>query len=254
MTQSNSNELRVITYNTHKGFNAGNRQFVLPHIKEALIQAQADFVFLQEVQGEHRHHAKKHFNWPSSNHAAYLAEAHWPYHHYEKNAVYSLGHHGNAILSQYELTNCENINVSNISWASRSLLHATIQHPASSKTIHVICVHLGLTGFERRRQFFLLSKRIMESIPSDSPLIVAGDFNDWTLQAKKRFAHSFELHDAYHSLYHHHARTWPSWLPLLKMDRIFFRGLDLISCDRPTQEGWHRLSDHVPLIATFNVT
>jgi endonuclease/exonuclease/phosphatase family metal-dependent hydrolase len=49
--------LRVLSYNIHKGLGFGNRSFVLPAIREALLTCQADVVFLQEVVGQHDKHA-----------------------------------------------------------------------------------------------------------------------------------------------------------------------------------------------------
>ena len=47
--------LKVLTYNIHKGFNVGNQRFVLHQIRDALIAADADLLFLQEMQGKHGH-------------------------------------------------------------------------------------------------------------------------------------------------------------------------------------------------------
>ena len=43
--------LRVLTVNTHKGFTALNRRFILPELREAVRSTSADLVFLQEVVG-----------------------------------------------------------------------------------------------------------------------------------------------------------------------------------------------------------
>jgi len=53
------NRFTVLTYNIHKGFSSGNRHFVLHQIREALLAAHADVLFLQETQGEHRSASKK---------------------------------------------------------------------------------------------------------------------------------------------------------------------------------------------------
>jgi len=246
------NQLRILTYNTHKGFSANNRHFILHRLRDALRATDADVLFLQEMQGAHSHHQQTQSNWPDCSHSEFIAEDVWPFHTYGQNAVYSKGHHGNAILSKYPLSQCENINVSPVSWASRSLLHAVVTMP-NNQEIHIICIHFGLIGIERRRQFELLSKRIEQEVPSDSMLIVAGDFNDWTEQAQKRLANYFDLKEAYHTLHNRHARTWPAWLPMLKMDRIFYRGLTVTSCERPRYGAWHQLSDHAPLVATFEL-
>ena len=172
------NQLRVLTYNIHKGFNTGNRRFVLHQIREALVAADADLLFLQEMQGEHRHREETVNDWPDSSHFEFLADGGWPYYAYGKNAIYNAGHHGNAILSRYPLESWENINVSPYPWASRSLLHGIIRIPSSNKDVHIVCIHFGLIIAERRRQFTTLCDRIDSHVPQDAPLIVAGDFND----------------------------------------------------------------------------
>lgn len=247
------NQLRILTYNIHKGFSAGNRQFILHQLRDALTETNADILFLQEIQGEHTKHAETHQNWPKCSHSEFLAQDVWPHIAYAKNAVYNVGHHGNAILSKYALQSWENINVSPYEKASRSLLHGVIKLPHLDKELHVICIHLGLFGMERKKQFAILCKRIDEHVPHDSPLIVAGDFNDWYGQAEKQLAKQLDLKEAYHSLHNSHAKTWPAWLPILKMDRIYYRGLQATFCERPTDSLWNRLSDHTPLLATFEV-
>jgi len=52
--QQSDNTISLITYNIHKGFGVGKVRFLLPQMKTAIAQLNPDFVFLQEVQGEHR--------------------------------------------------------------------------------------------------------------------------------------------------------------------------------------------------------
>ncbi len=247
------NQLRILTYNLHKGFNTGNRQFTLHPIRDALVETNADIMLLQEIQGEHSKHGLIHDTWPEGLHSEFLAKDVWPHHAYGKNAIYEVGHHGNAILSKFPLVSWENINVSPFSWASRSLLHGEVQLPWSDEVLHIICIHLGLTGIERRKQFGLLCDRIQAHVPDNSPLIVAGDFNDWTGQAEKRLAQRLNLKEAYRTLHNRYARTWPSWMPMLKMDRIYYRGMEPTLCGRPPHSSWNQLSDHAPLIAAFDL-
>ena len=53
------NQLRILTYNLHKGFSATNRHFILHKMRDALIESDADIMFLQEIQGQHSGHQKK---------------------------------------------------------------------------------------------------------------------------------------------------------------------------------------------------
>ena len=61
--------LRVLTYNIHKGFNMSNQRFILHQIREALIHADADLLFLQEMQGKHDRHEKNIAQWPDQSEA-----------------------------------------------------------------------------------------------------------------------------------------------------------------------------------------
>jgi endonuclease/exonuclease/phosphatase family metal-dependent hydrolase len=245
--------LKVLTYNIHKGFNVGNRGFVLHQIREALIAADADLLFLQEMQGEHKRHAKKVEDWPDHSQFEFIAEGVWPFFAYGKNAIYNAGHHGNAILSKYPFERWENINVSPFPWASRSLLHGVIHLPQSNQDVHIVCIHFGLMGKERRLQIGKLCDRIDSHVPHDAPLIVAGDFNDWRGQAGRLFHDHLDLQEVFLQTHGRHARTFPVWLPFFQMDRIYYRGLIPVSCDRLTHSPWHMLSDHAPLAATFTL-
>jgi len=249
----NGKRLRILTYNIHKGFNAGNRHFVLHQIREALRTADADLLFLQEMQGEHRHREKKIANWPDRSQFEFIAEDLWPFYIYGKNAVYDAGHHGNAILSKHPFEGSENINVSPFPWASRSMLHGVVRIPQSARDVHIVCIHFGFLGKERRLQIGKLCERIDSHVPHDAPLIVAGDFNDWLGQAEHLFHEHLGLQEVFRKTHGRYARTFPSWLPLLQMDRIYYRGLTPVSCERLDRAPWYKLSDHAPLLASFSL-
>ncbi len=51
-------DIRIITWNIHKGFNFGNTRFVLHQIREMLHNVNADIVFLQEIHGSQKKHEK----------------------------------------------------------------------------------------------------------------------------------------------------------------------------------------------------
>jgi len=244
--------LKILTYNIHKGFSPGNRRFILDKIKSSLHSVDADIIFLQEIQGQHTGRSANIHNWPESTQFEFLADEIWPHHAYGKNAIYTEGHHGNAILSKFPFSHYENINVSYMRSASRSLLHGVINHPAMQAPLHVICVHLGLFSVERQRQLIKLAKRIEEFIPHNEALIIAGDFNDWQGRAEKHLRNELGLKEVFKSEHGKHARTFPAWLPLLPMDRIYVRGMNITQCDRLHDKHWAGLSDHLPLTAEFD--
>lgn len=245
--------LKILTYNIHKGFSVGNRRFVLHEIKESLRKVNADIVFLQEIQGEHIILQNKICDWPTDSQFEFLADQVWPHHAYGKNAIYKAGHHGNAILSKVPFVEWENINVSVMQSASRSLLHGTVEMGPARQRIHLICVHLGLFAMEREKQLSVLAKRIDSHVPRDEALIIAGDFNDWRGKAEKHLCHDLNLKEVFKSTTGKHARSFPAWMPTLPMDRIYSRGLKPLKCHRCTEAPWRKLSDHTPLIATFEL-
>ena len=244
-------QLKILTYNIHKGFNAGNRRFILHAIKDALRQINADILFLQEIQGAHHKHANKIVNWPDNTQFEFLADDIWPHHAYGKNAIYTKGHHGNAILSKYTFVDWENINVSFLKTASRSLLHGTLNIPHKNLKLHVICVHLGLFEHERKYQLTQLINRINSHIPHDEPLIIAGDFNDWRGLAEKTLSKILGVSETFKNINGKHAKTFPAWLPILPMDRVYSRGLEIISSHQLKGHPWKHLSDHLPLVTEF---
>lgn len=242
-------ELQVLTYNMHKGFNA-NRRFVLAEIRDAFEKADVDLIFLQEIQGEHRRRRGRIAAWPDTAQFEFLGHGMWPHWAYGKNAVYRAGHHGNAILSKYPFVSWENINVSAYRRASRSLLHAVVELPRNGEPIHVVCLHLALVSSERRRQLAVLSQFIDTHVPKDAPLIIAGDFNDWRGRAGHLMQVDHGLEDVFKTMTGRHARTFPAWLPVLPVDRIYYRGIRPQACSRLP---WRRLSDHAALHASFAV-
>ena len=263
--------LKVVTYNIHKGFSAGNRRFVLHDIRRALQQLDPDVLLLQEVHGDKAISGGRFDDWHNNCQFEFLADALWPHHAYGKNAVYQGGHHGNVILSKYPLTAWRNIDVSYMKKASRSLLHAQIEAPAENgaRRIHLVCVHLGLLGIERERQLRKLRRLIHTGIDASEALIVAGDFNDWRGRAKKHLHRNSGLNDglsdgletgpetgleeAFHSRNGRYARSYPARFPLLRMDRIYFRHLALQHSQVLQGPPWPQLSDHLPLLAEFSL-
>jgi endonuclease/exonuclease/phosphatase family metal-dependent hydrolase len=247
------NMIRVLTYNIHKGFNRHNRDFVLHKIKDHLKDAEIDVVLLQEIQGRHFHHETQISAWPDVSQFEFLADSIWPHFAYGKNAIYRKGHHGNAILSKFVIAEWNNLNLSRFQRASRSLLHGRIELPGSASPLHLLCVHLDLIGFERKRQIRELKRYIDSSIDTDDPVILAGDFNDWHGGFGRSLESQLGMREAFSQLNGKCAKTFPSHRPMLRMDRIYFRGVDLLDSYCLERQPWNELSDHLPLYARFAI-
>jgi endonuclease/exonuclease/phosphatase family metal-dependent hydrolase len=238
--------LRVLSYNIHKGFNSGNFKFVLREVRDTIQNVQADLVLLQEVLGHHRRHEKNIKNWPTSSQFEFLADKIWPHYAYGKNAVYNSGHHGNAILSKYPFTFWENIDISGNRLEKRGLLHGIIKVPGHGE-LHVICLHLALFEAWRKNQIDQLCERIRSHVPEGAPLVVAGDFNDWRQRAHEQLSESLGLTEVFLEANGSHARSFPSWLPILKLDRVYCRSLAIKEAICLTAGPWKKLSDHAAL-------
>ncbi len=239
--------MRVLTVNTHKGFTPFNRRFILPELRDAVRTTGADLVFLQEVLGLHHRHALRFMDWPEVPHYEFLADEMWPEFAYGRNAVYPSGHHGNALLSKYPIAEYENLDVSLSEAEKRGLLHCVLRLPQGVE-LHAVCVHFGLTEVHRRAQTQLLCERLQDRVPPDAPLVVAGDFNDWRLQAHLILAGDCGLREAFTELERQVPRTFPARWPLLPLDRVYLRNARVRRARVLSTRPWSHLSDHAPLV------
>lgn len=224
----------------------GNRTLVLQEIRKAIRATKADIVCLQEVVGANHRHAARMEQWIDAQ-FEFLADQVWDYKTYGKNAVYDHGHHGNAILSKVPFTHYANHDISVVPFSQRGVLHAVTE-----EGVHVLCAHFGLLSLERRYQMSRL-RELLESIPPQAPLVLAGDFNDWNRQVH-RALHRLGLHEAVQEATGVLQRTFPARFPMLRMDRIYYRNLSLVGAGCAEGLHWQTLSDHSPLCAEFQVS
>jgi len=262
--------LKIASYNIHKGVSAFGRQARIHHLKDAIATLDADLVFLQEVQGQHDLHARRHALWPQQAQHEFLAG---DSHHaaYGMNAVYNHGHHGNALLSRFPIHSQANHDVSDHAYEQRGILHAVVDHPAAP--IHCFVIHLGLFAASRRRQIAALIATIERDTPADAPLIIAGDFNDWNQRLSQDLYTALGVREAFdidashrhpaflpaslHRLWKpsrpNHARTFPAGLPWLCLDRVYLRGFEVSQARVLNGKPWTSLSDHVPISAELQL-
>jgi len=226
--------MRIVTYNVHKGFSLYNMRLVLDQIKTALVETQADILFLQEVRGTE-----------IETQFEFIADQVWSHYAYGKNAVYDAGHHGNAILSHYPIIKVENLDVSNNRFERRGILHAEVD--VEGRHLHLLCVHFDLRAIGRQKQLQKLIERILSEIDQNEPVILAGDFNDWGGHLTKPLSEHCGLKEVFCTNRGVHAKTFPAVFPFLCLDRIYVRGLtprdERVLLGMP----WRKLSDHSPL-------
>lgn len=233
--------LRLLTLNAQQGFGALRRRGLLPAIKEALRSSAADLVFLQEVGGDTEAEGRA-----AEEHYERLADQVWEQHAYGRNSIGGSGHQGNALLSRYPIAERRNVDVSVGTAEPRGLLHCVVGVPSLREPLHAVCVHLGLRESHRASQVARLLALIGDEVPSDAPLVVAGDFNDWRGRAHRRLTSAAGLEEIATQALGAPLRTFPALCPLLRLDRIYVRHLRHRFVPLPARP-WSALSDHRPL-------
>ncbi len=252
-----STPLRILSYNIHQGKTVDRRKLSFTELRSAISSLKPDLVLLQEVAGtDEEEHEKPHPLQLES-----LMDKLMPFSVYGRNAVFTGGFHGNAILSRFPIQTSEHVDISvgpankrNLRFMpKRGLLHAVIELPGHDKGAHIIGTHFGLLQLERHAQLKKLTEFIRARVPAESPLILGGDFNDWRQVITTKLEKNLNLSEAFSKFYAKHAKTFPAKFPFLCLDRIYFRQLSLTSANRLAGKPWHFLSDHLPLFAEFAV-
>jgi len=233
-------KLCILTYNIHKGFRTLGRSYMLAELRDAIRSSGADIVFLQEVLGQH-------VKIQETNQYEYLADSIWSHFSYGKNAIYTEGHHGNAILSKFPILVEDNLDISTNSLERRGVLYGRIEPPHFSKPLHLFCTHLNLFEGSRKFQLKKLAEFVKNRADPTDPLIIAGDFNDWSENASEELMAALGVSETSLHLHGRHAKTFPSVLPVLPLDRIYVKNLQIITSDVLFRTHGPRLSDHLPI-------
>jgi endonuclease/exonuclease/phosphatase family metal-dependent hydrolase len=239
--------IRVATYNIHKGVQGFGpvRRLEIHNIGHAVEQLDADMVLLQEVRKLHRREERYFTRWPELPQAEFLCPEGYSA-VYQTNATTRHGEHGNALLSRWPVVSHGHEDMSDHRFEQRGLLHVQVQ--VGRREVHVIVLHLGLIPASRLRQVEQLGRYIEREVPRTAPVLVGGDLNDWgaKLRPAMRAIGLLDFVDP-------KAATYPSRLPLAQLDYVYSRGLKPLALEIPRGAVWGRMSDHLPLIASFRI-
>jgi phospholipase D1/2 len=152
--------------------------------------------------------------------------------------------HGNALLTSLPIAAVRFHDLSIAGREPRAALEVDVVW--RSRRVRVVVTHLGLRAGERRRQV----ARLLDVVRDDNAdaTVLLGDINEWFMWGRPlRWLHRrFGIHPA--------PRTFPSWLPLLALDRVWAhprRALSSIVAVRSTEA--RLASDHLPVIATIRL-
>ncbi|HSH43055.1 MAG TPA: endonuclease/exonuclease/phosphatase family protein [Arenicellales bacterium] len=245
---------RVISYNIHRAIGL-DRRFRLDRIARILADHDGDVVLLQEVdEGVPRSR--------SMDLAGALArELDYPYFAMGHNVSLRKGRYGNATLSRYPIARERNIDLTVDERKRRGCQHTTIQlgpGPDAGQSLEVFNLHLGLSARERQRQAGILARsREMAELDAAMPCLLGGDFNDWRSLLRAFFVEGMGFRcatDRETGKGPKAIRTYPSLTPRGALDRIYYRGgLRLLSVNRCRHQTARIASDHLPLIASFEL-
>ena len=152
---------------------------------------------------------------------------------------------GNLIVSRWPIHPETPLELSHADREPRQALRARVDLP--EVTLHCWAVHLGLSLIERREQGRRLAEAV-EALPTDEPLVLAGDFNEWLPRARSLRV----LHRQVTRL--PARRSFPAVKPLLPLDQVWIRGpLHAHALTAVRDPIVPRISDHLPVVADLSL-
>jgi endonuclease/exonuclease/phosphatase family metal-dependent hydrolase len=98
-----------------------------------------------------------------------------------------------------------------------------------------------------------LAEHMDEVSPGDTPLIIAGDFNDWHNRAGNLIAERLGMVEVFGGINGQPARSYPATLPVFRLDRIYVRGFSIERTEVHFGRPWSKISDHAALSAHISL-
>jgi endonuclease/exonuclease/phosphatase family metal-dependent hydrolase len=242
--------VRLLTWNIHKGIGGTDRCYAPGRITEVLRHYDADVVLLQEVDDSVPRSGR-------DRQVDLLADVlGYPHSAYAPNVRLKRGCYGNATLSRYPIARHSNINLSFPMKKRRGALLTVLdaQVDGHRYTLHVVNVHLGLSGVERRWQVRrLMRSSALTALDGSSRLVIAGDMNDWTGILAGGMLRRMGM-VCVTGVGVRASRTFPAWGPLGPLDRVFLRGgLRCTHHFTARLDLAREASDHLPVIADLQL-
>jgi endonuclease/exonuclease/phosphatase family metal-dependent hydrolase len=230
--------VRVVTYNIHTCVGV-DRRYDPDRIAAVLREIDADIACLQEV-GVRRRIGRQTDQW------SYLGQVTGC----RVITAASVREHGrrrfgNAILTRFPVLSAYSIDLTVAGHLPRSAIDADLA--VGNRILRVIATHFGLRAAERRLQANRLVAALGRSeaanrMPADA-LLLMGDLNEW--RGRTGAIRSLDRHLGRSAA----ARTFPSWMPVLPLDRIYADGPAILRDVCVYRSPLTRLaSDHLPLV------
>jgi endonuclease/exonuclease/phosphatase family metal-dependent hydrolase len=229
---------RILTWNIHRGIGLDLR-YDLHRIISLIKPHDPDIVALQEVDSRGKDQTSLPLAALKQVLGSHAAEA--------RTIVAPDGHYGHVLISRWPMhdINVHELHVSRRE--TRCAIEATVESPFGH--IRVIAAHLGLRPNEIRPQLESFRPLVGGEAGSDHAaqpggLLMLGDFNDWPGRVRS----SLTTHIPTPTM----QKTFPSWRPMLNLDRIYCRP------GRALLRSWidgsaRRASDHLPVFAEVDL-
>ena len=221
---------------------------VIHELRDGLRSMDPDLVFLQEVQGLNQRFAMRFATCPVAPQHEFLAG---------RNGSMSTAATRSTTTAITATPSCRAF----ASCRSRTRMCRTTATSAAgcctawsrcrvgAATCICVCVHLSLHERGRNRQLEAISGRLEELASRDLPIIVAGDFNDWRHRATAILERRLGMTEVRWRSHGRAMATYPSVLPLLRLDRIYVRGFKVVAARVHRGKPWSLLSDHLAVSA-----
>lgn len=236
--------MRLLSYNMHKGIGGRDRRYRFQRILDVIETENPDLICLQEVD---RHVPRSHHHDQPRMLAEYFKSAGQMY---QPNVHLRAGAYGNLLLSRWKLSVRHQISLRLNRKKPRGAQLSVVETPEGP--LHLINVHLGLGERERHWQIDHLLGHHLFQESAHLPTVIVGDTNDWrnTLAEGLLGLRGFKL--ATHPI--SRFRSFPAWLPLGSLDKLFTRGAVRVRHARFVHSRLARsASDHLPLVVDFHV-
>ncbi|MDC8830955.1 endonuclease/exonuclease/phosphatase family protein [Alteromonas gilva] len=230
---------RLISYNLHSGIGRDGIQDY-HRIGRFLAAQNADFVLLQEMDTRPQERGV------NDDISAICANG-----HFElipgKTMTTAYGWYGNAILSRHPVLHRQQFDISVENREPRTLQQVVVS--ANDHQISLLNAHLGLKKRERAYQARCLYDAVSDIQQRfNIPACVGGDMNEWWPNTKifKRLDKQYRQLDT--------GRTFPSQLPLIKLDRLWASKRIIVSeVGRLRGAAFDHFSDHLPVQMDFDI-
>jgi endonuclease/exonuclease/phosphatase family metal-dependent hydrolase len=225
--------VRVATYNIHTCVGV-DRRCDPARIAAVLREIAPDIACVQEVDARHHRNGRLD-QW------AYLAAATGFRVVPGEDIRSHRGRFGNAILTRLPVLAVRAIDLSVGGYEPRSAIDAEIL--VGDRVLRVVATHFGLHAGERRLQANRLLAVLDEPGRRAQPVLLMGDLNEWRGSAGGLRLLERQLGPS------EGPRTFPSWLPVLSLDRIIACGPAFVRRLEVYRSPLARVaSDHLPLV------